>query len=78
MSKDFFSVEKPTFSFEIFPPKASGNLKTVYDTVDALASLSPDLISVTYGAGGSSRENTAVIASDIQTQYNVPALAHLT
>lgn len=78
MSKDFFSVQKPTFSFEIFPPKASGNLKTVYDTVDALASLSPDLISVTYGAGGSSRENTAVIASDIQTQYNVPALAHLT
>ena len=78
MSKDFFSVEKPTFSFEIFPPKANGNLKTVYDTVDALASLSPDLISVTYGAGGSSRENTAVIASDIQTQYNVPALAHLT
>ena len=78
MPKDFFSLEKPTFSFEIFPPKGTGNLKSVYETVDALASLSPDLISVTYGAGGSSRENTAVIASDIQTQYNVPALAHLT
>lgn len=78
MPKDFFSLEKPTFSFEIFPPKGEGNLKTVYDTVDALASLSPDLISVTYGAGGSSRENTAVITSDIQTKYNVPALAHLT
>ena len=78
MPRDFFSLEKPTFSFEIFPPKGQGNLKTVYDTVDALASLSPDLISVTYGAGGSSRENTAVITSDIQTKYNVPALAHLT
>lgn len=78
MPRDFFSLEKPTFSFEIFPPKGQGNLKTVYDTVDALASLSPDLISVTYGAGGSSRENTAVIASDIQTKYSVPALAHLT
>lgn len=78
MPKDFFSLEKPTFSFEIFPPKGEGNLKTVYDTVDALASLSPDLISVTYGAGGSSRENTAVITSDIQTKYNVPGLAHLT
>ena len=78
MPKDFFSLEKPTFSFEIFPPKGESNLKTVYDTVDALASLSPDLISVTYGAGGSSRENTAVITSDIQTKYNVPALAHLT
>lgn len=78
MPRDFFSLEKPTFSFEIFPPKGEGNLKTVYDTVDALASLSPDLISVTYGAGGSSRENTGVIASDIQTKYSVPALAHLT
>lgn len=78
MPKDFFSLEKPTFSFEIFPPKGESNLKTVYDTVDALASLSPDLISVTYGAGGSSRGNTAVITSDIQIKYNVPALAHLT
>lgn len=78
MKKDFFSLEKPTISFEIFPPKGNGNLKTVYETIDALASLSPDLISVTYGAGGSSRENTAIIASDIQTKYDVPALAHLT
>lgn len=78
MSKDIFSLEKPTISFEIFPPKSVANLKTVYDTVDALASLSPDLISVTYGAGGSSRGNTAVIASDIQNKYDVPALAHLT
>lgn len=78
MPKNFFSLEKPTFSFEIFPPKGEGNLKGIYDTVDALASLSPDLISVTYGAGGSSRENTAVIASDIQTKYDIPALAHLT
>lgn len=78
MPKDFFSLEKPTFSFEIFPPKGTGNLKGIYETVDALASLSPDLISVTYGAGGSSRENTAIIASDIQTKYDVPALAHLT
>lgn len=78
MPRDIFSLEKPTISFEIFPPKGNTNLKTVYDTVDALASLSPDFISVTYGAGGSSRENTATIASDIQNKYDVPALAHLT
>lgn len=46
--------------------------------MDALASLDPDLISVTYGAGGTSRENTAEIASRIQRDYAIPALAHLT
>lgn len=68
----------PNISFEIFPPKGAANLKTVYETVDALASLSPDFISVTYGAGGSSRDNTVEIASAIENKYSIPALAHLT
>ncbi|MDO4988043.1 MAG: methylenetetrahydrofolate reductase [NAD(P)H] [Synergistes sp.] len=76
--KNFFKLDKPTFSFEIFPPKGSGELSKIFDTIDALASLDPDLISVTYGAGGSSRENTVEIASKIQTDYSIPALAHLT
>lgn len=76
--KNFFKLEKPTFSFEIFPPKGRGDLSQIFNTVDALASLDPDLISVTYGAGGSSRENTAEIASRIQRDYAIPALAHLT
>lgn len=65
-------------TFEIFPPKRTGDLSSVFATVDALASLDPDLISVTYGAGGTSRENTVEIASAIQNSYNIPALAHLT
>ena len=76
--KNFFKLDKPTLSFEIFPPKGKGDLSKIFDTVDALASLDPDLISVTYSAGGTSRENTAEIASRIQNDYAIPALAHLT
>lgn len=71
-------AKKPSFSFEIFPPKGTADLSGVYATIDGLASLAPDLISVTYGAGGSSRENTVDIASAIQNKYDIPALAHLT
>jgi len=77
-AEEILKVKKPTFSFEIFPPKGDGNLESIYATVDALASLMPDFISVTYGAGGSSRENTVEIASVIQNKYNIPTLAHLT
>lgn len=66
------------FSFEIFPPKGTGKLSSVFETIDALASLRPDLISVTYGAGGSSRDNTIEVASTIQGRYMLPAAAHLT
>lgn len=76
--KDYFSTPKPTYSFEIFPPKGSGDLASIFATIDELASLSPDLISVTYGAGGTSRENTVEIASKIQNSYNIPSVAHVT
>ncbi|MEG1642283.1 MAG: methylenetetrahydrofolate reductase [NAD(P)H] [Synergistaceae bacterium] len=76
--KSFFEKPKPTLSFEIFPPKGEGKLNTIFETIDALASLTPDLISVTYGAAGTSREYTAEIASKIQNSYSIPAVAHLT
>lgn len=78
MTREIYELKKPSFSFEIFPPKGTNDLSGIYATIDALASLSPDFISVTYGAGGSSRENTVEIASVIQNKYNIPALAHLT
>ena len=78
LQKRLGTITKPTFSFEIFPPKGKADLDGIFSTIDALASLSPDFISVTYGAGGSSRDNTVEIASAIQTKYNIPALAHLT
>ena len=76
--KDFFQLPAPSYSFEIFPPKGSTDLAGTYATVDALASLTPDLISVTYGAGGTSRDNTLDIASTIQNRYDICGLAHLT
>lgn len=76
--KKFSELKAPTLSFEIFPPKGTGKLDSIFSTVDALVSLDPDLISVTYGAGGTSRENTVEIASKIQNLHSLPATAHLT
>ncbi len=76
--KDFFDIPQPSYTFEIFPPKGSQNLAGTYSTIDGLASLTPDLISVTYGAGGTSRDNTLEIASTIQNRYNICGVAHLT
>lgn len=67
-----------TFSLEIFPPKRTAPIETIYRTLDGLRTLSPDFISVTYGAGGSQNaENTLDIASKIQNEYKIPAVAHL-
>lgn len=46
-------LQRPTLSFEIFPPKNhDGDISSIYSTIDELAKLKPDFISVTYGAGG--------------------------
>ena len=67
-----------TLSFEIFPPKRTDSIQTIYDTLDALHELSPDFISVTYGAGGSGNgQATCEIASTIKNQYKIESLAHL-
>ena len=51
--------QRPTLSFEIFPPKnKDGDISSIYSTIDQLAQLKPDFISVTYGAGGSTTRNT--------------------
>lgn len=73
-----FQQKKPVISFEIFPPKSTTPVETIYETLEGLIKLNPDYISVTYGAGGSSRDRTKEIASRIKNQYRVEALAHLT
>ena len=71
--------KKRTLSFEIFPPKKeSTNIESIYKTVDELASLKPDFISVTYGAMGSTTKRTLEIAKYIKNNDNIEALAHLT
>jgi len=78
--KDLFTSKKPVISFEIFPPQKDSSIESIYKTIDALAPLRPDYISVTYGAGGSSasRNKTVEIASIIKNKYDIEALAHLT
>lgn len=66
------------FSFEIFPPKKTSSIDTIYSTLDELKGLSPDFISVTFGAGGSSNNNTSIeIARKIKEEYGIESVIHL-
>ena len=67
-----------TFSLEVFPPKTSEKYTETAAAAKKIAALRPDFMSVTYGAGGGTGDFTAGIAADIQRQYGVPTLAHLT
>lgn len=69
---------KQTLSFEVFPPKKDGEFEAAFEILDELGKLSPDFISVTYGAGGSRSKKTVDIASYIQNQLHIDALAHMT
>ncbi|MCD7773506.1 MAG: methylenetetrahydrofolate reductase [NAD(P)H] [Ruminococcus sp.] len=75
-----FKSGKTVFSLEIFPPKKeTGDISTIYKTLDGLESIKPDFISVTYGAGGNRADLTTFeICKIIKEKYNLEALAHLT
>ncbi len=76
--KNLDKLKVSSFSFELFPPKteeASNNLKI---TIDELAKLKPDSMTVTYGAGGSTKGETLKLASYIQNNKNIATAAHLT
>ncbi len=76
--KNLYNKNRPVISFEIFPPKKDSPIDTIYQTIESLKDLNPDFISVTYGAGGSSQNDTVKIASIIKNKYAIEALAHLT
>lgn len=77
--KEIFDRKKTVFSFEIFPPKTTSSIETIYNTLDELKGLDPDYISVTYGAGGSVKNNKTVeLSSLVKNKYGVEAVAHLT
>lgn len=69
---------KNGYSFEVFPPKKDDEFDKAYEVLDALGKLSPDFISVTYGAGGSRSKKTVEMASYIQNSLHIDALAHMT
>jgi methylenetetrahydrofolate reductase (NADPH) len=69
---------RPTFSFEFFPPNDAEGEARLWATIESLESVEPDFVSVTYGAGGSTRDRTIRITSEITAHTKVPAVAHLT
>ena len=71
------SAEEPVFSFEFFPPKTPEGERTLRDTLGTLRGLQPDFVSVTYGAGGATRERTVEITKWIKQELGIEAMAHL-
>lgn len=71
-------MNKVQISMEIFPPKKDSEFSSAFRVAKELADISPDFISVTYGAGGSRSKSTIEIASYIQNELHIPAMAHLT
>jgi methylenetetrahydrofolate reductase (NADPH) len=73
------TAQRPVVSFEFFPPKTDdGERNLLEKQIPALLEAKPDFCSVTYGAGGSTRDKTLKIVDCVQRQHNLTALAHLT
>src|SRR5687767_12189988 len=68
----------PCFSFEFFPPKTEEGALNLFRALDELAPLEPGFVSVTYGAGGSTRERTVELVSEIKKRSGIEAMAHVT
>lgn len=68
----------PVFSFEFFPPKTEDGERNLYEALEALRPLEPSFVSVTWGAGGSTREKTIEIVSRIRATHDLEAMAHFT
>ncbi len=70
--------KRPVFSFEFFPPKTEKGEEVLWRSLEQLAPLGPDFVSVTYGAGGSTRARTIELVGKIKKQLGVEPMAHLT
>jgi methylenetetrahydrofolate reductase (NADPH) len=69
---------EPVFSFEFFPPKTDEGTRQLFETVEALRPLGPAFVSVTYGAGGSTRQRTLELVKRLKRESEVEAMAHVT
>src|SRR3954468_19389621 len=67
----------PCFSFEFFPPKSEEGVSQLFTTLKELADLQPGFVSVTYGAGGSTRQLTLRLTSPMKRETGIEAMAHL-
>ena len=75
---ELLKQDKPSLSFEVFPPKTDSAFEGVKAAVEEIAELHPAFMSVTYGAGGGTSQYTLDIAKNIKREHGVPTLAHLT
>ncbi len=76
--QSLFGNEQPVISFEFFPPKDDAGADTLFQTIETLKQLTPSFVSVTYGAGGSTRRKTLDITERIKREIGIEAMAHLT
>ncbi|HIB43934.1 MAG TPA: methylenetetrahydrofolate reductase [NAD(P)H] [Nitrospina sp.] len=75
---DVLKQDKPAFSFEFFPPKDNDGFDKLFETIDNLKALNPAFVSVTYGAGGSTRSKTIDLVGRIKKEIRLESMAHLT
>ncbi|MBI3818909.1 MAG: methylenetetrahydrofolate reductase [NAD(P)H] [Planctomycetes bacterium] len=76
--RELFQLGRPVYSFEFFPPKDDAGVGLLFERIRELRRLRPDFVSVTYGAGGSTRDRTIEIVTRIQKEIGLSAMAHLT
>ncbi len=76
--RELLSTGRPSFSFEFFPPKDEAGFAQLRETLASLRDLRPTYVSVTYGAGGSTRQRTIELVTRIRRDYGIEAMAHLT
>ena len=76
--QDIFRKHATTFSYEFFPPKSDAASEELFNNIVELQNLKPSFVSVTYGAGGSTRDRTHELIIRIQRETNLTAISHLT
>ena len=74
---DMYAQGEPVISFEFFPPKTDGGFRALFRTIEELKRLNPAFVSVTMGAGGSTRRKTVDLVTQIQRELGITAMAHL-
>ncbi|WP_406730263.1 methylenetetrahydrofolate reductase [NAD(P)H] [Streptomyces sp. NBC_01794] len=76
--RELLASGTPSFSFEFFPPKTAAGTRTLWQAIRRIEGLSPTFVSVTYGAGGSSRDHTVEVTKRIAAETTLRPVAHLT
>jgi methylenetetrahydrofolate reductase (NADPH) len=74
---ELLAQKRPLFSVEFFPPRSEEGLTMLIETVEALRPLEPDYVSVTYGAGGSTRDGTVEMVARMKEEFGLEPMAHL-